>query len=243
MFGNLTWNHFDLAPRRKVMIMRRPTVHLAHVLAGGAIALLLSACGQGSTATAPVESASSAAASGAIASADVCPEGPPARGWFRDNVYGDDGVVGTVTNNTGASVWVIHGTHRTPCQLDAGKGVAYSGDIQAEIFVAATPEARSGTYIRLQDLYLGYPIANVTGFKEFLAYDDSCGADYREEFRLSEGESKDFDATNGAGYTGKVTVTRLPDDEKAANEYTGSTDGTDDWARMDVTVSALGYCS
>ena len=244
MFGNLTGNHFDLASRLRVMIMRRPTVHLAHVLAGGAVALLLSACGQGSTATAPVESASSAAASGAIASADLCPEGPPARGSLTDNKFGNDGVVGTATNNTGAAVWIASGTNRTPCLLEAGKRVVYSGNILAEILVSATPEGRTGTNIRLQDPNLGDPEANVRGFKEpFDYFHHDCGADYREEFKLSEGESRDFEATNRAGYTGKVTVTRLPDDEAAANDYTGSTTGTDDWARMDVTVSALGYCS
>ena len=225
------------------MIMRRPTVHLAYVLAGGAVALLLSACGQGSTATAPVESASSSAASGAIASADLCPEGPPARGSLTDNNYGNDGVVGTVTNNTGAAVWIGKGVTSTPCLLEAGKGVVYAGDVSAEFLVSATPEGRSGTYIRLKDPDLGYPEANVTGFKEGMASGDyACGAGYRDD-GLSEGESRDFEATDGAGYTGKVTVTRLPDDEKAANEYTGSTTGTDDWARMDIAIFALGSCS
>ena len=229
------------------MIMRRPTVHHAHVLVGGAVALLLSACGQASTATAPVESAS---ASGAIASADRCPEGPPARGSLTDNGYGygDDGVVGTVRNQTGAAVWITSGTNQTPCLLEAGKGVVYSGNIRAEIFVSETTEDRTGTNIRLEDPDLGYPFANVHGFQEgtdeegisFSNY--ACGAGYRTD-GFAEGESRDFEATDGAGYTGKVTVTRLPDDEAAANEYTGSTTGTDDWARMDVTVSALGYCS
>ncbi len=225
------------------MPMRRPTVHLAHVLAGGAVALLLSACGQGSTATAPVESASSASASGAIASADLCPEGPPARGSLTDNKFGNDGVVGTVTNNTGAAVWIGKPrVTRTPCLLEAGKGVVYSGDVSAEILVSATPEGRSGTYIKLKDPDLGYPYANVTGFKEGMAFGYACGAGHRAD-GLSEGESRDFEATNDSGYTGKATVVRLPDDENAANEYSGSTTGTDDWARIDVTVFALGYCS
>ncbi len=245
------------------MIMRRPTGHLAHVLAGSAVALLLSACGQGSTTTAPVESASSAVASGAIASADLCPEGPPARGSLT-NFGGDgereDGVVGTVTNNTGAAIWISNDTAtsqkgggtrrarlRTPCLLEAGKSVVYSGNRGADIYVSETPEDRTGTHISLRDPDLGYPYASVTGFKEPYVYvedNSSCGADYgANETYLSEGESRYFHANNGAGYTGRVTVTRLPDDEKAANEYTGWDVYTDDYARMDVTISSLGYCS
>ena len=241
------------------MIMRRPTVHLAHVLAGSAVALLLSACSQGSTATAPVESAS---VSGAPASAELCPEGPPARESLTNKAYqyGDDGVVGTVTNNTGAAIWITNDAPvtgareditrarlRTPCLLEAGKSVVYAGNTLAEMYVSATPTARTGTHISLVDPDLGYPYASVTGFKEpyvKISDNSSCGADYGDnKAKLSEGESRDFDATNGAGYTGKVTVTRLPDDEKAANDFTGSTTGTDDWARMDVTISSLGYCS
>ncbi len=228
------------------MIMRRPTVHLAHVLAGGAVALLLSACGQGSTATAPVESASSASASGAIASADLCPEGPPARGSLTDKggiQYGPDGIVGTVSNQTGAAVWISHGTKNTPCLLEAGKGVVYAGDVSTDIYVSATPEGRTGTYIKLKDPNLGYPYANARGFKEPFTNDNStCGAGYRDD-GFSEGESRDFEATNDSGYTGKVTIVRLPDDENAANEYTGQTAFTDDWARMDITIFALGSCS
>ena len=255
MFGNLTGNHFDLARRRKVMIMRRPTGHLAHVLAGSAVALLLSACGQGSTTTAPVESASSAVASGAIASADLCPEGPPARGSLADGRYESDGVVGTVSNQTGAAVWISNQAPkpsmaverevtRTPCLLEAGKSAVYSGSDTAVLYISAAPTNRTGTRIGLLDPLAWYPSASVTGFKEPFVNDNySCGAGYLDAVDFSEGASRDFEATNGAGYTGKVTIVRLPDDEAAANEYTGRTFDTDDWARMDITIFALGSCS
>ncbi len=219
--------------------------------AGAALAFALTACG--STATAPVESVSS---SGAIAGSDTCPEGPPARSPLVNDSYDNDGVVGTIANNTGADIWISNDAgpnsyrgvmpekHRAPCLLAPGKRAAFAGSMDAVLYVSSTPTNRSGSRVYLFDPDMGYPAASVTGFTEPFGMDNySCGANPLEYIDFSEDESRDFEATNGAGYTGKATVSRLPDDEKAANEYTGSTTGTDDWARMDITIFALGSCS
>ena len=224
--------------------------------AGAALAFALTACTPGGSSTgttAPVESVSS---SGAIADSDACPEGPPARSPLVNDSYDGDGVVGTTANNTGADIWISNDAgpnsykgvmpekHRAPCLLAPGKRAAFAGSMDAVLYVSSTPTNRSGSRVYLVDPDIGYPAASVTGFTEPFSVDNhSCGANPLDNIDFSEDESRDFEATNGSGYTGKATVTRLPDDENAANEYTGRTFLTDDWARMDITIFALGYCS
>lgn len=239
------------SPRRRVMTMR--TLVLWPIAAG----LLVAGCSAGGTvAEGSATVASASASGGAVASADSCPQGPPARSPLVNDSYENDGVVGTIANNTGADIWISNDAgpnsyrgvtaekHRAPCLLAPGKRAAFAGSMDAVLYVSSTPTNRSGSRVYLFDPDIGYPAAYVTGFTEPFSVDNySCGADPLDNIDFSEDESRDFEARNGEGYTGKVTVVRLPDDEAAANEYTGRSSATDDWARMDVTVNGLGSCS
>ena len=225
------------------------------VLAGAVglcVASMLTGCGSGSTTS--DTSVASESASGAVASADACPQGPPAREPLISGSYGTDGVVGVVVNSTGNPLWVSNAAspdsrHRldkrkTPCQLAPGDKAAFASWKDAVLYVSASPTDLLGTRIYVYDPEIGYPGAMVSGFKASENTAINCGTEPRDsDHEFSEDESWDYEASNGAGYSGKVNVVRLPDDEAAANEYTGVNSGTDDWARMDVTVFALGSCS
>lgn len=219
----------------------------------GVIGLL---AGCGSTATTAETSApvTSESAAGAVASADSCPQGPPARAPLISGATGPDGVVGVVVNSTAAPIWVWNASNPDskyrlerwldPCQLAPGDRAAFASWKDATLYASVTRNNRVGTRIHLYDPAIGYPGAQVTGFKESTRTVTNCGTEPRDsDHTFSEGESRDYEASNGAGYSGKVTVVRLPDDEAAANQYSGTPVGTDDWARMDVTVYALGSCS
>lgn len=202
--------------------------------------IILSACGSGAT-TAPVESS---AGSGAVAGADVCFPGPPAKEPLNTEGGREDGVVGTIANETGGALWVSEardgGNPPLLCRIDPGQRGAYASTINIFLYVAATETDRSGTRIRLVDPIWGYPDASITGFKGRDIEGTECGPDVEES--MTEGKTLTVDNTDTSGYTGNVVVYRHSDNKAVAQEWTGSTDGTGDWARIDVTIKKIGGC-
>ena len=218
------------------------------------VAVLVSACGS-SVSESPI-SLPVSSDSGAIASSDACPDGPPARGPLANGHYGGDGVVGTITNETGYPVWVSNDApgpsskiedevRRTPCMLEHGKRAAYAGSEGVILYVSATASNRKGSRIRFYDPLMELPFTVVTGFTEPIPRQlaKSCGVDSSDVVYLWEDERTDFRTVNGEGFTGRVLIKRLPDDEGAATEYTGRSGSTSDWARIDAVIYQLGYCS
>lgn len=207
---------------------------------------LLAACG--SSATAPIESGS---ASGEAASAVAdCAQGPPARESLKDDPTKiPDGVVGTLDNETPGEVYVSIGAHfNDMCRLAPGASTVFAGNgwlYGVNLFISRNAEAgkRSGTEVTLRDTVWWYPHAAVQGFR-FLKPGSNertmCRSDAGNERDFSEGEERSYDEDA----LGKLTITRLPDDSRAAREWAGVTDAhVDDWARMDVRIYRVGNCS
>ena len=213
----------------------------------GAVAavLVLSACG--SSTTAPTELPATQVDAGAVASADACPEGPPAGGPLADVWVAFDGFVGTIVNDTGAGVWVsndngrpLKETPRTPCFLDAGKSAAFASSARALLSVSLTATDRSGTRIELWDRGDGDPTARVSAFRQNPPA-KNCGVSWRKSLIVNE--PLDLEARAGTGYSGQIRVT-LVDDQAAARTFTGQDDRyLEEWRRVDVAVTQLGTCN
>ena len=209
-------------------------------------ALMLTACG--SSTTAPAESAATAVDAGAVASADACPEGPPARGPLADVGFDFNGVVGTIVNQTGAGFWVSNDRSRkkieearTPCFLENGKGTVFASGKTALLYVSATATDRSGTRIEIRDKGIGYPTAAVSGFRKSTQAID-CGTTGEVSFK--ENDSRILESMSVTGYSGQVRVARLVDDKDAVRTWSGYDNwSVDDWARIDLTVTIVGSCS
>jgi len=206
---------------------------------------MLSACG--SSTTAPAESPATQVDAGAVASADACPEGPPAGGPLADVWVAFEGIVGTIVNDTGAGVWVsndngrpLKETARTPCFLDAGKSAAFASSARALLSVSDTATDRSGTRIELWDRGEGDRTARVSAFRQNPPA-KNCGVSWRKPIIVNE--PLDLAANAGTGYSGEVRVT-LVDDQSAARAFTGQDDRfLEEWVRVAVAITELGYCT
>lgn len=207
--------------------MRPSTSRLAPVLAGGALLVLLSACGS-TASTAPVETAP---ASGEVAAdGQDCAVGPPARGPLNKVGSDNDGVVGTIYNDSKIPIWAhLNDWSQPPCRINVGQSAVYGA---AEIaYIALTNEQNQQgqwkTGIKVEDPYFDErPVVTATGV-------GSCIVNIEQ--RIWQGYEFSIPRAD-------ITGMWLPNDEAAANEYTGKSTGTDDWARVDFRVRNLTYC-
>lgn len=219
-------------------------------------ALMLSACG--SSATAPAESPVSSAVAGGVASeVSDCAEGAPARNPLGFGSVGNDGVVGTVYNDTSQNVYLHNGTewpgsqdkNAIPCRLAAGKSTSFSGstsstdDVELYISAEENGQSRAGTKIGMNDVLISWPRVVVKGFSfrhPGWEREWNCTTDASKNVNISEGQTEAYDDPA----LGTLTVTRLPDDGAAAREYVGTDSSkVDDWARIDVRISRVGACA
>lgn len=179
-----------------------------------------------------------------------CSQGPPASApltAFHQSM--PDGVVGTVYNESDDDLYVSIGWNfATACRVAAGTSTAFAGSDWArsvELFISRNiePDPRSGTYVWLVDPMTWYPTGTVQGFR-FL----EPGSKVRERCEPDAGKERDFKEGDEQSYDdaalGALTITRLPDDGKAAREWAGTTSmAVNDWARIDVRIWRVGDCS
>ena len=219
------------------------------VIAAMAAGALLAGCGSSGQSTEssavptpppPVESAS---ASGSVAAADsqACRSGPPIsppEGYTFDE---DDGVFGTLSNETGSTLWVSMDWNlgTSWCRLDAGRGAAFGAGkfINLRVSVGNGSASYPGVTIYATDPWIGSP-------KVKTQYETSTGGIcQRDQSILDTGslEENEENWLNGKAQ-GSIEVKRLPDSKAIAREWTG-TSKADDWARIDLRIRQMGVCS
>lgn len=227
-----------------------------------AAGVLLAGCGSSASSPAPVDAS---IASGIPAAAgEPCAPGPPASGVL--NVVGDpdfDGVVGSLRNYTGQTLWVRGQTSMDPCRLDEGRSAAFAGPDGKNtvpgwakfkgdssflpagdpswviLLVSRGPELSApGVLVALIDPIISRPSA-------FSVYRTAAGdvCPTAKGPLDTGGISENGEYTLAGPAPGQVVIKRLPDSKEAVHEWAGKDSGNlDDWARMDVTVMALGSC-
>ena len=217
----------------------------ALVIVGIATGLVLVGCGSsggsgGSASTAA--SVESASASGAVAveGDQPCRSGSPltaGEGLADGRFDKDDGVFGTVYNETGSTLWVKSWGNEKWCRLDAGRGGAFGAGEYINLLVSTGTRDTPGIRIYAWDPYwMGLPQVKTM----YLTSSNSiCG---NGESWLDTGplEEEDEDRLNGTEQ-GSVDVKRHSDSKSIAREWIG-TSKADDWARIDLNVRSIGRC-
>lgn len=214
------------------------------------LALLLTACGSAAQVTAspsqsgaPIES--SAGVGDLARTFPACTEGPPAAGGLRQvQQRTHDGMVGVIRNESGARIFA-KGASGDWCSLERGKRAAYALSVQDVVQLGGAGGTTSAPHVievqlDLADDPLGYPYVKVTsiGFKPTAPPGCTVPGDGKK-VELKEGESKEL---GGIGL-GTLSAQRLPDDKNAAREWSGVDSWeVDDWARVDLTVTAAAKC-
>jgi hypothetical protein len=200
------------------------------VIAGSlAAGVFLAGCGSTTSSPPPVESTSQSG--GVAAAAGNCLVGAPAQGQFREFDDEYDGIVGTISNDTGSAIDIGRlGARDAACVLAPGQGVAFAAR-PTEAFYAYLPGQGKGTVVTVYDPPMGYPRADVAAY----AAGKWCGTTETSSF-LGEGESWGTDTA----LSGDVSVKRLPDSADAAREWSGSSGHVDDWARIDIRIERVG---
>ena len=105
------------------------------------------------------------------------------------------------------------------------------------------PAVYTGTQVMLIDGDLDFPDGIAQGFRF-----TRDGSEIRKTFcKPPAGEARSSREDASSAYRddeiGVLAITRLPDDEDAANAYSGKDFLADDWARMDVRIWRIGDCS
>ena len=189
----------------------------------------------------PVESASD---SGELAYAGVgpCPQGPPASGFL--NQVGDpenDGVVGTVRNETSGTIYVKRSSDI--CSVAPGQRAAYAESLTAELKIRNDATKRS-TFVEV-DVYVedpntGYPTVKVVGVTMSKSRDLPCSVSaYKKSVSLSEGDTQEV----GSIGAGTLWAQRHDDNKSVAREWTGVDSwAVNDWARIDLIVKPDNIC-
>ncbi len=213
--------------------------------------LLLGACGSSDNGSATTAADGSPAASSEVAKARGCKDfaGSPDRNQELTFAAGrsNDGVIGKLINETGATMWVRPQSGNGPdkikeCTLAADRSVLFSRD-NAIVFLMRNeeqdPEDKDWEYatkIRLED-----PFASQTNASG--AYNRSFGWSWNQSF--SKGETgtfnwgatkveikRDNDNTFDASFRGKTY-------EDNGQRYDYLTGKMSDWAHFTVTVKGL----
>lgn len=219
----------------------------------------LAACGSSGESATPTASVESATASGAVASVEACPEGAPARGILRGDLFSGDGAFGTIRNDTGGTLWLwsVKRDVATPCRLDAGKGAGYASRTVGTVYssgvapwvpdgwepgvfwvlATSSPDMNSpGVALGALDPYIGTPSAGSV----YRAPNGSrCERDDVTLKTGALGEDREYRLKGDS--QGSVLVKRFPDSAPIAREWTGDSKA-DDWARLDFSVSQIGRC-
>ena len=226
-----------------------------------ATAVVLAGCGTTSDGAAQSASVQSASASGEVASADICPANSPVRGILKGVVDDDDGAFGHVYNKTGGTLWVWSQDGQGPCQLPRDAGASFAGntadyqelnldsmapwrprgDIDVEesywVLITSGPERDApGVAVGINDPYIMQPLARSV---YRTASGGICSSDNVMFTSSRLGEDGGYRLKGRS--QGNVRVKRLPDNAAIAREWTGLS-RTDDWARMDLYVEAIGQC-
>ena len=255
MVGYLSRNRSHISGRRTVVPMTRSAIAAAAAL----LATVVAGCGSSGQSATPTASVESASESGAVASIEACPEGPPARGLLKGDLNSGDGAFGTIRNNTGSTVWLwsVKRDVTTPCRLDTGKGASYAsrtvGDVYPTsraawvpqgsspgmfyILVSSSPDVNSpGVALGVLDPYIGTPSAASV-------YRTPAGATCPTATgELSTGGlSEDREYRLQGPAPGNVLVKRFRDNKSTAREWTGQSN-SDDWAIIDFYVDQIGRC-
>ena len=242
-------------------------MRLATCVATVSAVLVLAGCGSSSSSSVPVESGS---ASGSVAAAgDPCPQGAPASGQFSGvQDAGHDGVVGSLRNDTGTTVWVRGLEGGEPCTLAPGQGVAYAGSHRA---VDLYLQKKLPPWVPLMENFGSRKAGQLDWDSAVLISQGPDGgspgivvafvdpndglASARTWYRTADGFkcppashlhtnlwAGEEEALSGSTQ-GTVTVKRLSDDKAAARQWSGVDSWkVNDWARIDVAVQSFGTC-
>jgi len=155
-----------------------------------------------------------------------------------DTTRDNDGVMGKLVNDTGATVWVLPSGFTKPwakreCTLEKGASTYFS---RSGYVFAFRPEAREAedkpcefaTCIRLVDPYVGYPEFSGSVDREVFS---------KPQYKVEQKENQENSFVRGAS---KVTVKREKDgyyDRQFPDDYRNSK--MSDWAQYTVRVEGL----
>ena len=217
------------------------------MIVGIATGLVLVGCGSSGqsaeSSVAPSVPVESAGTSGAVAAEgdQPCRSGPPltaGEGLAAGQFDKDDGVFGTVYNETGSTLWVkAWGGNEKWCRLDAGRGGAFGAGEHVNLLVSTGTRDTPGIRIYAWDPYLmGLPKVKTM---YWTSSNSICGdgESWLDTGGLEENEENWLNGTE----QGSVVVKRHPDSKSIAREWIG-TSKADDWARIDLYVKSIGTC-